>query len=120
MPYEDTGKGFKIYRPNTAEQLLFWWEKIQIKNDPRTARINGTHYLIGREEDKFKGFGGQTFYIQFFDGRLVKTTNLWCQGEIPEVMRMVLPDNARFVATDEQKPLQEEHTAGFEKRLSLA
>lgn len=57
---------------------------------------NGRHYVIGDENnnDYFRGFGGSKFTIKFFDGRIVKTSNLWYQGEIPERFRDELPDNA--------------------------
>lgn len=43
------------------------------------------------------GHAGRTFGIQFNDGRLVTTNNLWCGGDIPEIFREALPDNARFI-----------------------
>jgi hypothetical protein len=77
----------------------FWHEKILIKDDPETARIDGTHYRVGQESVRglFQGFGGHKFVIQFADGREVTTTNLWHQGPIPERFADRLPNNAVFL-----------------------
>ena len=59
---------------------------------------NGEHYTIVKSSNTcFKGFGGAKFTIRFHDGRVVKTDNLWCQGDIPERFRDELPDNAVLI-----------------------
>ena len=60
--------------------------------------IDGTHYVIGPEDDKsqFRGFGGAKFQIIFDDGTKVITTNLWCQGEPDEHWKDKFPNNAHF------------------------
>jgi hypothetical protein len=79
---------------------LFWTEKLSIKTDPTTARVNGHHYFIGSESSTFfRGFGGDRFVVAFHDGRRVTTTNLWTQGKIPDHFRARLPDNAVFDRT---------------------
>jgi hypothetical protein len=77
---------------------LFWTEKLEYKNDPRIVRVDGTQYVIGDEDAPraFRGFGGARFNIDFHDGRKVTSTNLWCNGDIPEHFRAELPDNAVF------------------------
>lgn len=92
---------------DVAEQLVerqlchscdFWHEKIGIKDRPEVARIEGTHYYIGGESERgFRGFSGHRFRIRFNDGREVESTNLWCQGKIPERFAERLPNNAVFV-----------------------
>lgn len=85
----------------------FWDEKVALADGPRkldVVRVNGTHYLIGDENADprgFRGFGGTRFYIRFNDGRLVQSTNLWCQGEIPKAYRDRLPDNAAFLREEQ-------------------
>jgi len=86
------------------EQLCFhcnfWNEKVAIKDEPRVVRIDGVHYSIGVENENirsFRGFGGRYFKIEFFDGRIVETTNLWCQGTISVYFKHLLPDNAKFI-----------------------
>lgn len=89
---------------NDSEDICFdcnFWSKklLQDKENPeRIAIIDGTHYFIGDEDSQsgFRGFGGARFQIEFNDGRKVVTTNLWCQGDIPEFWRNKFPDNAKF------------------------
>lgn len=77
--------------------LKFWSEKISIRNDSNVARIDGNHYIIGSGHNKTKGMGGSKFKIEFFDGRIVESDDLWHQGRIPESYRQVLEDNAKFI-----------------------
>ena len=78
----------------------FWDEKVLFKDDPGSVRICGTHYFIGDEYETsvFRGFGSRLFAVKFFDGRIVKTTNLWYQGDIPDEYRSALHDNAEFIS----------------------
>ena len=79
--------------------INFWNEKVEIKDDPRMARIQGKQYFISIEDKNLlsRGFSGEKFKIRFFDGREVITTNLWCNGKIPESHKELLPDNAEFI-----------------------
>lgn len=62
------------------------------------AVIDGCHYVIDPDTDSyFQGFGGHEFHIQFNDGTIKVTKNLWHQGEIPEEWKSVFPDNAKFL-----------------------
>ena len=87
------------------EQLCFscyhWQERYDYdQSHPEEAVvIDGVHYYIDDEDSKshFRGFGGAKFVIQFNDGRVVNTTNLWCQGEVPPEWRDKFPDNAQFI-----------------------
>jgi hypothetical protein len=76
-----------------------WREYVFKADEPFVARIDGQHYVICDESPdvQLRGFGGDPFEIKFHDGRVVKTTNLWCQGAIPERFRDRLPDNAVFL-----------------------
>lgn len=85
----------------------FWQPKISAaaNRDPNAVRVKGVHYWIGDESSRarwFRGFAGQRFRIRFHDGREVTTTNLWCQGAIPERFRPQLPDNAEFISDDRE------------------
>lgn len=90
----------KLERHQLCFNCNFWREKVWIKDRLGIARIDGSHYTIGKEEkshpSEFRGFGGSKFVIVFNDGRRVKTTNLWHQGSIPEHFKERLPDNAKF------------------------
>ena len=79
----------------------FWQEKVDRKDE--YLIIDGCCYYLGDENYKgpFRGFGGRKFYIRKRDGQLLKTTNLWCQGEVPEEFRDELCNNAEFVEEEE-------------------
>ena len=64
----------------------------------RSVRVDGAHYVIGDGDPRLsmRGYGGRRFVVQFFDGRVIETTNLWHQGFVPEHFRSRLPDNASF------------------------
>lgn len=90
----------------------YWGKRVEIKDHPMSARIDGRQYILGAESDKLPrsstelwnwqgGTNGATFHIAFDDGRLVVSQNLWQNGEIPPEFREQLPDNARFVTKDE-------------------
>lgn len=80
----------------------FWLPKVDARKrqDPCCVVVNGWHYFIGEETGHRglgAGHGGAKFTIKFHDGRTVVSTNLWCQGEIDEPFKELLPDNATFV-----------------------
>jgi hypothetical protein len=78
----------------------YWGERIAIKDQPASVRVDGVQYILEGEHDHlpgFKGHGGADFYIQFEDGRLAHTTNLWLNGPIPEEHKEQLHDNAAFL-----------------------
>lgn len=55
-------------------------------------------YTIGPEQTSGpRGHGGERFRIQYPDGRVVESTNLWSQGPIPERWRGRMPDTAVFI-----------------------
>ena len=93
----------KVICSSECYEVDFWNDMLLIKDDPNTVRIDGTHYIIGYEKQDggFRGFCGRKFKIEFFDGRIIDTTNLWYQGEIKEGYKELLPDNAKFIAEAE-------------------
>ena len=84
---------------NSCQECQFWAGKYAIRNQSNVARINNKHYIIGSEDDLIKGMGGQEYVIKFNNGRTVLTHNLWHQGDIPEVWRGVLFNNAEFIGS---------------------
>ena len=98
-------------QPTKAEMKLrqlcfncnFWTNIInEDKEHPEIVVIvDKNHYQIAPEQTpkKWRGFGGHLWNIVFNDGRTVKTTNLWHQGDIPEYFQSQLPDNAKFSQT---------------------
>lgn len=75
----------------------FWNNIIAEKNEH--IIVNGTCYAIAPAPiNGFYGFGGRRFKIKMLDtDKIVETNNLWCQGEIPEEYRHLLPNTAEFV-----------------------
>ena len=90
------------YREMESRHLCLhcnFWQN-HVDNDATVIVIaNGEHYIIGDENstDYFRGFGGAKVTIKFNDGRVVKSSNLWYQGDIPERFRNEMPDNAEIV-----------------------
>lgn len=89
----------------------FWLEKVRwiTTRSKEVVRVKHVHYIIGTEADtgSFRGFGGARFDIKFNDGRLITSTNVWCQGDIPEKFWGQLPDNAVFLSPEELRGLAE-------------
>ena len=46
---------------------------------------------------RWNGFGGERFVIEFLDGRIIETVNLWHQGTVPERFYDRLQVNAKLV-----------------------
>lgn len=92
-------------------------------------RIDGAHYAVQnqmvRDKGQFMGFGGATMYAAVTDGPnlgvLIKANNWWHQGSIPEVWRLMLPDNARFIEKEEYDRLIALHeVVGVDPNKSIA
>lgn len=74
-------------------------DKLQNEDKYLHPIIDGTYYTVGDEDSKetyFRGFSGARFQIEFNDGHKLISTNLWCGGDIPEVWKDKLSNNARF------------------------
>jgi len=72
------------------------------QNFDRSLRIKGVHYLACDESgpDRWRGFGGVKFKIKKFDGTVIETSNLWCQGHISQAWKGKLPDNAETIGDE--------------------
>jgi len=75
----------------------FWLGKLPLTN--RHVVIDGGLYFIGNEDkgEIFRGFGGRKFTIKRNNGEIIKTTNLWHNGKIPDRFKDKFPDNAEFM-----------------------
>ena len=73
-----------------------WLDLWRRRDNAEVARINGQHYIISDSANKTKGMGGAKVTIKFFDGRVVSTDDLWHQGAIPEALKNIMPNNAKF------------------------
>jgi len=80
----------------------FWIGHIREVYSSMSVRVGGQHYRLSNPvmadpERAGLGHGGAKFLIEFEDGRVVETNNLWHQGEIPERFSDRLPTNAKFL-----------------------
>lgn len=85
---------------NCAFWMMKWEQDTQERPQHTVVIINGMHYVVHPEfttNGFMKGFGGAHFKIKFHNGTEVETTNLWCQGEIPDHLKHLFPDNAEFI-----------------------
>jgi len=97
-------------REHVCFTCAFWkvWVRCNT-GDPSWLRIGGVSYYVTStlqpgeraEYHPGKGFGGQEFFIETDGDRLIRTDNLWCQGNMPEWIREDYPDNARFITHEE-------------------
>jgi DNA-directed RNA polymerase subunit RPC12/RpoP len=89
----------EVYHGNNCFDCSFWLDKAEYSDYMAIHQviINGEHFMLGETDSFIRGFGGREFIIQFFDGRIVETNNLWCQGPIPKRFRSMLPKNAVFL-----------------------
>lgn len=51
------------------------------------------------------GAGGTESLIVLADGTLLRCNNMWHRGQVPEIFRRRLPDDARFATKDERENL---------------
>ena len=112
--------GARMKEVGICYECDFWMEKFTMRDEEKVARINGEHYIIGKtlefELDPSKSFndiiadleknntkrpgmgmGGAVCAIQFSDGRVVFTNDLWGQGTIPSRFKHILVNNAEFI-----------------------
>lgn len=108
----------RLVQVGVCESCDFAIDLWRIRDEPQTARINGKHWRVGAEYTREldpsitlaslaaeaaklpragKGCGGQVSVIRFNDGRTVVTNDLWGQGDVPEIVAHLMPDNAVFV-----------------------
>ena len=92
---------------NECFKAKYWVDRVKRINNPTQVVADHIVYQIGQEDipDCIKGYDASVFYIKFNDGRLVKTTNLWHNGLLPEAFRSLLPDNAVFLTANEYEKL---------------
>lgn len=91
----------------------FWNETLA---DKSRLIIDQDVYWIGPEKKpspiEFRGFGGKEFYIRMIKntpdypaGTVLKSTNLWSNGKIPNNRYNPDMDNAVFITRDEYESL---------------
>ena len=86
----------------------------------RAIIYEGARYCTRSEESQFPGFGGRKFTIQFSDGVIVQTKNLWLDYSYSP--HVDTPDTAKiFTGWDDPKPENQCHwkNAGQYKEFSV-
>lgn len=68
------------------------------KFDINRMIVNGESYHVVTNNTFFKGFGGRTFNFKRFDSsEIITSRNVWYQGQIPEIWKSKIPDNAELI-----------------------
>lgn len=92
----------------------FWNEKVSwmlagdvTEDGGIVVRCQGVHYVIESETSNsgFRGFSGHKLIWKFLQGphkgKVILSTNVWCQGDIPQDYKDVLTDNACLAENEE-------------------
>ena len=87
---------------------FIFWKQICSEKEEHLI-IDGECYCLGTPVLSTKpssrlGHGGRRFTIRTFDGELIETNNLWCNGTVPPEFKDQLPDNATFVYLTDNTP----------------
>lgn len=78
----------------------FWANQVKVHRSEPDYRfiINNQSYYAGPEDvGAMRGYGGCKFTILTHTGKTIITTNMWCQGPVPECFGDELPDTAEFI-----------------------
>jgi len=93
----------EVYQESNCYDCSFWLRKTEYPDyvANRRAIIDGEHYMVYAETDGLtRGSGGRRVVVEFFDGRVIESNNLWSQGKIPDRFREMLQDNAVFIPVE--------------------
>lgn len=77
----------------------FWANNKNLYDAGKKIVVGGKMFHVGDETpspSRIRGFAGRQFNILKFTGEKIVTTNLWYNGEIPDIWRPYMPDNAEF------------------------
>ena len=96
----------KLQRQKACHGCGFWLDRIhddRTVNSDRYVVTQAFHHYIVADENSgriFRGFGGRPWLVEWFDDRdPTYTTDLWHQGEVPEMFRESMTPNARLTET---------------------
>ena len=93
----------KLLEQGACHECGFWIDQAEADEDPDRGGIvtpDYGHYVVGDEDanpgprGSFRGFGGEPFTVYWISRAPTTTTNLWSQGNIPEIHRHRFTINA--------------------------
>jgi len=91
----DGAEKTRMDRDGICFSCAFW--ELRAERGCQTV-IDGVTYQPGHRTDgPMRGMGGRRFDIEYFDGRVISTVDLWCGGVVPDRWRKRIPDTARFL-----------------------
>lgn len=89
---------------NICTSCHFWNEKYENVNNPNQIVVKGVCYYMGPNKNytgrdkSLLGFGGHEWKIKKLNSdEIIQCNNLWHNGEIPELWRSKIPNNAEFI-----------------------
>lgn len=75
-----------------------FWNNIVEEKDEHIVIDEVCYAIADSPVNGFYGCGGRKFKIKMLDtGKIVETNNLWCQGDVPDEYKSLLPNTAEFV-----------------------
>lgn len=89
----------------TEKRRSYFWDEIASQKDHRYIIVDHRLYEVGTktQPSNHNGFAGSWFYVQFDDGELLETCDLWSRGTVPPLYRKRLKNNAKFLKQEEFK-----------------
>jgi hypothetical protein len=100
-----------LFTNKWCQNCAFWLRKQNMYGTgfDKHFVVDNTMYLAHNSKSPseggptMRGHGGRETIVLFSNNTTITTTNLWCQGEIPEDMKSLFPVNAKFVYVDNAK-----------------
>lgn len=121
-PEGDTHEGSCFYKNYWNRMIGYRDEGDRTEHGSIAVRSGGVHSLImfENDDDSGRGCAGREFIFLFsngaFSGKVIKTTNMWIQGDIPEDYQEQLTTNAQFITREQAQIL---HRSGGNRIYSL-
>lgn len=88
--------------PSEAEAQDYndrFWEPFLTREDG--LRHRGVHYTVDGDLDSRSGYPpGTRWTFVMYDGRVIRSTNVSCQGAIPQRFQMFMLDNVKWMSCE--------------------
>ena len=91
-----------------ATNALFWQNMYdKHKDDPGWVRIDGESWVLKPMVENVPsgwnslGCGGRKMYINIEGKGIVTSNNCWCQGDVSDAFKDLMPDNATWATKEE-------------------